>query len=576
MSSAVSLEKWFETLDVGETFRTTDADARSLTLKTFFVEGWHVLEPTTPLVTNWHIDAICEHIQVALDDWIAHKIDPSYEQRIKDLLINVPPGSAKSRILSVYTPAWMWTKWPEWRAIFFSANPRVSLRDSVYCRDVIHSEWYQDTFRPDWKLCEDVNAKGLYKNTRGGFRQAQGITARVTGDRADFLGVDDPHDAKEVMSDVSCQEVCDRWDYAVRNRVNDPKSSVRMAIMQRLRQNDFSGHILSKEKWEHLLIPQEYDPTRAHTTSIGWSDPRTEPGQLMFKERFPEEVLEQERRTLGPYGYSGQHQQSPAPDDGGRFKKEDFRYWSFCDEDLIQLHHNRADNLYTIVDLRECTFFATQDVANSLKRMADYTVICTWAVTRQGDLVLLDCIRDRLEDPKAIDAVVNLFERWRMQGYPISYIATEENGPGLPRIQHLQHRGIPSKGIRVDTDKVVRSTTACIRMQAHKIFWPDPDETPWLHDWETEFLMFPVGAHDDQVDATSIAAIEVFGAASYLRPGVTVEVDKPALLDKMGSTGKSPDRQQAANQPRPQQTPTTASLRPSAMNPRTARRQFNR
>ncbi|HYW18495.1 MAG TPA: LAGLIDADG family homing endonuclease, partial [Nodularia sp. (in: cyanobacteria)] len=206
----------------------------TLSLAEFVRESWQVLEPSTDLLWNWHIDVMCWHIQETLLDWFKHKQNPHYVQRIQNLLINVPPGSLKSRCLSVCTPAWMWTICPSWRAIFLSSNPRVALRDSVYCRDVIESDWYQKRFSPDWKLRVDNNSKSSFWNTKGGVRSAFGFNSRITGDRGDFIAWDDPHDAQEVNSELIRQGVIDRWDSAIRNRVNDLKSSVRIGIMQRL------------------------------------------------------------------------------------------------------------------------------------------------------------------------------------------------------------------------------------------------------------------------------------------------------------------------------------------------------
>ncbi|MBD2076216.1 hypothetical protein H6F86_20515 [Phormidium sp. FACHB-592] len=297
-----------------------------ISLATFVKESWHVLEPETTLAWNWHIDAMCEHIQESLLDWLRHKQDSNYKQRIQNLLINVPPGSLKSRVVSVCAPAWFWTICPSWRAIFLSSNPRVALRDSAYCRDLIESEWYQKRFKPDWKLRVDTNAKSLYWNTKGGQRASFGFNSRITGDRGDCILVDDPHDAKEIESDLLRQAVLDRWDSAIRNRVNDLRSSVRIGIMQRLHQLDWSGHVLQEGDWALLCIPQEFEAPQA-PTPLGWVDPRTEPGSLMFEERFPEYVLEKEKLVLGSYGYAGQHQQKPAPSEGGMFKLANWRVY---------------------------------------------------------------------------------------------------------------------------------------------------------------------------------------------------------------------------------------------------------
>lgn len=321
-----------------EVRRAVNEELGRRSLAEFIRLGWHVLEPTTPLVWNWHIGAVADHIQATLEDWMTRQDNPDSPARIQNLLINIPPGTAKSRIVSVFTPAWMWLRWPSWRCICLSSNPRVALRDSVYCRDLIESRWYRGTFRPSWTLAPDQNAKGLYRNTVGGCRQAMGFGSRITGDRADCLIVDDPHDAEEVNSDVARLSVLERWDAAIANRVNDLRTSVRIGVMQRLHEADWSGHILDRGGWEHVCLPQEYEPDRAVETAIGWSDPRTEPGELLFPARFPPDVLKDEK-AKGIYFYAGQHQQRPAPAGGGMFPRDAFAVVEAAPTDAERLRY---------------------------------------------------------------------------------------------------------------------------------------------------------------------------------------------------------------------------------------------
>jgi hypothetical protein len=153
-------------------------------LADFFRHSWHVLEPATPLVWNWHLQAICDHAQALLEGRIPKR----------NLIINVPPGSSKSRIVSVCTTAWRWIDYPEWRGIYTSANPRNVIRDSVYCRQLIESNWYQQWFKPKWRFARDQNAKGSIA-TRRRIPPGTGRGAAVTGDRANGLFMDDMLDA---------------------------------------------------------------------------------------------------------------------------------------------------------------------------------------------------------------------------------------------------------------------------------------------------------------------------------------------------------------------------------------------
>ena len=97
----------------------------------FVRQAWHVIEPSTPFVPGWHIDAIIDHLEAV-----------SYGH-IRNLLINVPPRHMKSLLVSVLWPAWEWTRWPERRWLFSSYAATLSIRDSVKCRRLIESPWYR-------------------------------------------------------------------------------------------------------------------------------------------------------------------------------------------------------------------------------------------------------------------------------------------------------------------------------------------------------------------------------------------------------------------------------------------------
>ena len=97
----------------------------------FVVQAWNVVEPGTPFVPGWHIDAIIEHLEAV-----------SYG-RIRNLLISVPPRHMKSLLVSVLWPAWEWIRWPERRWLFSSYAFSLSMRDSLKCRRLIESPWYQ-------------------------------------------------------------------------------------------------------------------------------------------------------------------------------------------------------------------------------------------------------------------------------------------------------------------------------------------------------------------------------------------------------------------------------------------------
>ncbi len=486
------------------------AELARRSLAEFFRQSWHVLEATTPLLWNWHMEAICLHVQVALEDWERRKHDSSYVQRIKDLIINVPPGSAKSRILSVCAPAWMWLRCPSWRVICLSGNPRVATRDSLYCRTLIESEWYQRTFKPTWKLAPDQDTKLLFKNTDGGFRQASTMTSKISGDRADALFPDDPNDAEEVNSEAHRNEVNERWNLAIANRVNDPQSSLRIAIMQRLHAEDWTGHVLATGTWTHLVIRQEYEPELddvAHSP-IGWRDPRREPGELLHPERFSAEVLAEEKKRLGSYGYAGQHQQRPAPKGGGMFRTKWWRFWKHggvsasgarpvgCRDEPARALPERFREVVISVDAN----FGGGEITKGKKR--SYVVIQVWGA-HGADRYLLAQRRgqwDFTETVVQFKAMCADFPRVARK-----LIENKANGPAI--ISHLEREISGLVPVEPEGGKEVRAARMTPEVEAGNVFLPEG--AGWLESFVDEFSTFPAGSADDQVDCASQALLHL-------------------------------------------------------------------
>jgi hypothetical protein len=235
-----------------------------LKFRNFVRYAWPVVEPAHEFATNWHMDAIADHLQAVA------------EGQIKRLLINVPPGHAKSLIVSVLWPAWMWIRNGEggqWRGLFASYAEALAMRDSVRCRNLMRSQWYRETYQPTWTFAKDQDEKGMFSNCAKGFRIALGTTGRGTGFRGDAIVADDPLNAIDQYSDAALEGCLKWWDLAMSSRLNDMRAGAKVIIMQRLSDRDLSGHVIRAGGYDHLRLPTEYEVDAATTTSIGFRDP---------------------------------------------------------------------------------------------------------------------------------------------------------------------------------------------------------------------------------------------------------------------------------------------------------------
>src|ERR1043165_2954425 len=153
--------------------RALDAEAARRYFREFLWLACPHCEPAHPFIPNWHIDAIADDLQAVS------------EGHIKRLLITVPPGHAKSLLVSVNFPAWQWVRNPAWRAICASYSSDLATRDSVRCRALLASDWFRELFRPTWKFASDQNEKDWFANDQKGFRLALGVGGKGTGFRPD-------------------------------------------------------------------------------------------------------------------------------------------------------------------------------------------------------------------------------------------------------------------------------------------------------------------------------------------------------------------------------------------------------
>lgn len=465
------------------------AEKARRSLSEFVRQAWPFVEPQSPFVGGWHIDAICEHLEaVACGE-------------IRNLLINVPPRHMKSLAVSVFFFCWMWASRPSTRWLFSSYASTLSVRDSVKCRRLIESPWYRQAFGNVFQLAGDQNLKTRFDNDRQGYRLATSVGGSITGEGGDFIVVDDPHNVKEAESEVIRQAALEWWDLVMSTRANDPKTSARIIIMQRVHESDLAGHVLAQGGWEHLRLPAELDDKPCRTC-LGWEDPRKEPGELLWPARFGKPEIDALKTQLGTYGVAGQLQQLPAPASGGLFKRDWFRFYQ-RGLDKVQLGN---------LELGHAAFerFCTVDLAASTKSTADFTVIATWGLYRgkPQELVLLDLDRRRLEGPEIVQAMLNAQRIWRT-----AYVGIEKVGMQLSLIQHARREGVHVREVEVDRDKVARAMGSTPLMEAGHVWFPAG--AAFLGDLEHELLTFPNGDHDDQVDCLSMAVLQLAHAGNW-------------------------------------------------------------
>lgn len=303
-----------------------EAEARENGLVDFIHKAWPVLFGDIPYVHGWHIDFVAKHLEAISDGTF---IEMGLENR---LLINIPPGTMKSLLVCVFWPAWEWGPrgMPHLQFIATSFREDACVRDSMRFRALVASDWYQER----WPMALLKASEGYVGNDKRGWRAAIPFGS-LTGGRADRLIIDDPHSVDTAESDADRARATIRFRESASLRLNNPKTSAIVTVMQRLHQNDISGTIISlKLPYQHIRLPMRYEATQDDTgeeirlgpckTALG-EDPRTVDGQLLFDGRFPMEVVERDEKVLGAVATAGQFQQRPTPRGGLLFKRHWFK-----------------------------------------------------------------------------------------------------------------------------------------------------------------------------------------------------------------------------------------------------------
>lgn len=280
-----------------------------------FVETfWAVIIPEEP-VFNWHIKYLCDELQ-ELAYYIVNRLPKPY-----DLIINIPPGTTKSTIVTIMFPAWLWTQDASIRVISSSYSSDVSIDHASKSKDIITSEKYRRLF-PDVVMRRDKSGKGFYGNTAGGDRYVTSTGSAVTGKHAHIIINDDPQNPKQAESEPMRQQAVEFTKTLSTRKVNK-KNTPTITIMQRLHEEDVTGYLLKKkaDKIRHICLPAELTP---NVTPVELRERYI--NGLLDPVRLDAEVLAEARIDLGTRGYAGQYEQTPASAEGNIVQKSWFQY----------------------------------------------------------------------------------------------------------------------------------------------------------------------------------------------------------------------------------------------------------
>jgi len=445
----------------------------------FIQRAWeHVpLNAGIPYQDNWHIEEKANHCQAIV------------EHKIKDLVINEPPGCSKSMVVSVLWPAWAWTVRPELRWIFACFDAGLALKHASQMFDLITSDWYIKRWgnllnrSPGSKF-----AMGDFENKHGGFRFSTSVAGKGTGRHCHVRVVDDPVKPVSVEGTTknvgaALEKANNWWRNTMASRKADPKDFASVVLMQRLHDNDLSAECLL-DGYEHLCLPMRFDATMPSKTSVG-GDRRTREGELLHPSRFPETaVAETEKAMGGKDGMvaSAQLQQKPAPPGGLIFKDATFQHFL--------LEEYPFEDTFSVLTI-DCNFKEAEDnsgVGLEVWGSIDAKMLC------------YDSILETMGFWGTLEMIKHVLSKWGVRA-----ILIEGKANGSAVIETMRKELPNVIDINPKTSKLARAHAANIYYQARSVYHLADAE--WLDRKEFNLKSFPKGRRNDDVDCTSQALI---------------------------------------------------------------------
>jgi predicted phage terminase large subunit-like protein len=422
------------------------------------------------LVDNWHIKFLCDELQV-----IAERVFKR-EPKKYDLVINISPGSTKSTICSVMFPVWCWIRDPSIRTICGSYSSPLSLYLATQSRNILQSDEFKAVF-PEIQLIE--TGKQKIANLDKGVRITTSTGGAITGMHGHFIIIDDPVSPKEAMSKVQIKTANDWLDQTLMSRRVDVSITPTILIMQRLHQDDPTGHMLGKrEKGEirHICLPaiitKDVRPRTLRKKYIG---------RYMDPIRLSETTLRRMKISLNDWGFAGQYLQSPYAPGGNIFKTERI---------LIDVPPNKM--------IHRVRYW---DKAGTFDGGA-YTVGALLSKDKSGRFWVLDVVRGQWDAYEREQVIKRTAE---IDGKDV--IIGVEQEPGSGGKESAQNTVKHLAGFRVQVDRPVGSKVKRAYPFASVVNGGIVRIVKGL--WNQTFLgeleYFPNGNYLDQVDASSAA-----------------------------------------------------------------------
>ncbi len=416
---------------------------------------------------NFHHELIAKELQ---------HVETFGDRDYKILIITVPPRHGKSLQCSIDFPAWFLGRNPDKEIITASYSAELAQDFGSKTREKMNSEAYKLIF-PEVLLREDEQARGHFRTKEGGGYVAVGVGGPITGRGTDVLLIDDPvKNREEAESEVYRRKIWDWFTSTAFTRL-EPKGVV-ILIMTRWNMLDLAGLILQNDELKNRTKVIRFTALAEHD-----EPPYRKENEALWPARYDLGSLMEIRKTVGPYDWSALYMGSPI---------------------LTEIQELKTQWIRSIpesqVDAMNVRRYLTIDTAMSKKASADYTGFCDNRVN-QENYWHLSAWRQKVGPEELVDMMFTLQLRNRYEAIGIERTAyTDGLKPFLDSEQRKRNKFLPLVELKHnETAKEIRIRGLIPRYAAHSVLHIEGQ----CKDLEEEMYQFPVGIHDDVLDAVA-------------------------------------------------------------------------
>lgn len=447
----------------------------------FFKWAWQSIS-NEKYSDNWHIKYLCDQLQ-ELSEFIIKREPPPYDL----LIINIPPGQSKSSIVSQVFPIWLWLQDPSVCTMVSTYSDSLNLRNVRNAKAIIEDEYFiffndYIEFKFGKRLELSVNQNNYFNNNYKGEYSGTSIGGTITGLHFNLLVWDDIINPKQAASEAERKHAKLFLDWTLPSRKKDKALTPEIGIMQRLHEDDPTGHELKKaeqgKRIKHICLPGELsDNVKPDECKVFYKN------GLLDEKRLSKPILKTMRINLGSYGYAGQISQTPSPDEGGLMKRE---YWNIVKQNEVPeiIWHMFIDGAYTA------------------KKKNDPTGILIAGICKQKIYVKF-VISKWMESPELLRYIPECSLLNGISKASMIYIEPKASGQSLrPQINNLGFNAVDIKSNLIRLDKVARVNEVLPRIESGKV---NLIEGFWNDEFIEQCAIFPNGDHDEYPDLISYA-----------------------------------------------------------------------